>query len=182
MMQVWPARFPTLASAIPYANNPRALANKVYNGRMGNAAGSDDGWTFRGRGAVQTTGREGYRRLAEFTGLDLIGDPDLVNDPQHFLACGVADFILCGCLPFAKADDLVGVTKRLNGGTIGLAARQQWLTQWKGALRDVPVVVANEIAVPVGPDANDAAPRQSAALPSLISKIIAAIVAAFRRT
>jgi putative chitinase len=182
MMQVWPARFPTLASALPYANNPRALANKVYNGRMGNAAGSDDGWTFRGRGAVQTTGREGYRRLAELTGLDLIGNPDLVNDPQHFLACGVADFILCGCLPSAEADDLVGVTKRLNGGTIGLAARQQWLTQWKAALRDEPVVVANEIAVPVAPDAHDPAPRPSAVLPSLISKIIAAIVAAFRRT
>jgi hypothetical protein len=44
MMQVWPQRFPTMAAAAPYAGNPRALANKVYNGRMGNASGSDDGW------------------------------------------------------------------------------------------------------------------------------------------
>src|ERR1700712_4691581 len=50
MMQVWPSRFPTMASAQVYAGNPRALANKVYNGRMGNASGSDDGWNFRGRG------------------------------------------------------------------------------------------------------------------------------------
>ncbi len=182
MMQVWPARFPTPASAQPYADNPRALANKVYNGRMGNVVGSDDGWNFRGRGAVQTTGREGYRRLAALTGLDLIGSPDLVNDPQHFLECGVADFILCGCLPLAKADNLVGVTKRLNGGTVGLAAREQWLAQWKAALRDVPIVVAGEPSAPVPPDANDAGPPQLASWPSIVSKLIAAIVAAFRRT
>ena len=90
MMQVWPSRFPTMASAAPYAGNPRALANKVYNGRMGNAPGSDDGWNFRGRGASQTTGREGYARLAKATGLDLLHHPDLVNDPAHFLQCGVS--------------------------------------------------------------------------------------------
>ena len=81
MMQVWPSRFPTMARRAPYAGNPRALANKVYNGRMGNASGSDDGWNFRGRGASQTTGREGYARLAKATGLDLVNHPDLVNDP-----------------------------------------------------------------------------------------------------
>src|SRR6195952_2154008 len=85
MMQVWPSRFPTMAMASPYAGNPQALANKVYNGRMGNAAGSDDGWAFRGRGACQTTGREGYARLAKATGLDVIDHPDLVNDPARFL-------------------------------------------------------------------------------------------------
>src|SRR4051812_37699041 len=89
MTQVWPRRFPTLAMAAPYAGNPRALANKVYNGRMGNAAGSDGGWKFRGRGASQTTGRQGYARLARATGLDLVKQPDLVNDPRHFLECGV---------------------------------------------------------------------------------------------
>src|SRR3954454_17596550 len=142
MMQVWPKRFPTLAMAAPYAGNPRALANKVYNGRMGNAAGSDDGWKFRGRGAAQTTGREGYARLANATGLDLLNHPDLVNDPQRFLECGVADFILCGCLPFAKADDVLNVTRRLNGGTVGLAQRQAWLAKWKAALGSGPVIFA----------------------------------------
>src|SRR3954465_1568869 len=142
MMQVWPQRFPTMAMAAPYAGNPRALANKVYNGRMGNAAGSDDGWNFRGRGAAQTTGREGDARLAQATGLDLVHFPDLVNDPRRFLECGVADFVLCGCLPFAKADDVVGVTRRLNGGTVGLAQRQAWLAKWKAALGSGPIVFA----------------------------------------
>jgi putative chitinase len=134
MMEVWPSRFPTMASAAPYAGNPRALANKVYNGRMGNRLGTDDGWNFRGRGASQTTGREGYERLAAKTGLDLLNHPELLIDAQHFLECGVADFILCGCLPYAQHDDILNVTKRLNGGTVGLAQRRQWLAQWKRAL------------------------------------------------
>lgn len=172
MMQVWPQRFPTMAAAAPYAGNPRALANKVYNGRMGNASGSDDGWTFRGRGAVQTTGREGYARLAKATGLDLLNHPDLVNDPKHFLECGVADFILCGCLPFAKADDVVNVTRRLNGGTVGLAQRQQWLAKWKAALGTAPVVFAPASASKAAADAPAAAP------PSLLARFIAALIAA----
>ncbi|MEA2890489.1 MAG: putative chitinase [Bradyrhizobium sp.] len=182
MMQVWPSRFPTMASAHPYAGNPRALANKVYNGRMGNAAGSDDGWNFRGRGASQTTGREGYARLAKATGLDLLNHPDLVNDPQRFLECGVADFILCGCLPFAKADDALNVTRRLNGGTVGLAQRQAWLAKWKAALGSGPVVFA---PAPAPVSARKVAPVSlppSAAKPqSLLAQFIAALVAAFRR-
>ena len=182
MMQVWPSRFPSLASAKPYAGNARALANRVYNGRMGNVIGSDDGWNFRGRGPVQTTGREGYQRLAELTGFDVVNDPALVNDPRYFLACGVADFILCGCLPFAMADDVVGVTKRLNGGTIGLAARRQWLAQWKAALGTQAVIVATDTPNPDVPTADHPPSPQSASLTSLLGKFIEAIFAIFRRS
>jgi putative chitinase len=140
MTEVWPSRFHTLDEAAPYAGNPRALANKVYNGRMGNMSGSDDGWNFRGRGASQTTGREGYERLSKATGVNVLSDPNLVLDPRFFLECGVADFIECGCLPFAKADDILNVTRRLNGGTIGLDQREQWLAKWKAAGVSVPAV------------------------------------------
>jgi putative chitinase len=162
------------------ALRPRALANKVYNGRMGNALGSDDGWNFRGRGAAQTTGREGYARLAKATGLDVLNHPDLVNDPNRFLECGVADFILCGCLPFAKADDVLNVTRRLNGGTVGLAQRQIWLAKWKAALGEGLVVLAQvpvvSKAAPVSPLPSPITPPQSS-----FAKFIAALVAAFRR-
>jgi putative chitinase len=198
MMQVWPSRFPTMASAAPYAGNPGALANKVYNGRMGNASGSDDGWNFRGRGAAQTTGREGYARLAKATGFDLVNHPDLVNDPKRFLECGVADFILCGCLPFAKADDVLGVTRRLNGGTVGLALRRVWLAKWKAALGSGPVIFAPAppakspaaILTPgpiaAGVPRHDPTPqvtpaRAPTALGKLIAAIVAAVTAAFRR-
>ncbi len=134
MMQVWPSRFPTLGSAIPYAHNPRLLANKVYNGRMGNDLNSNDGWNYRGRGATQTTGHEGYALLSKPVQLDLLVNPDLITAPGYFLECGVADFILCGCLPWAQADNVTQVTKHLNGGYTGLSDRIHWLRRWKVAL------------------------------------------------
>jgi putative chitinase len=168
MTQVWPSRFPTVASAQPYANNPRALANKVYNGRMGNKTGSDDGWNFRGRGGSQTTGREGYERVAKQTGLDVVNNPDILIDPKFFMVCAVSDFINCGCLPYAKADDLLNVTKRLNGGTIGLSERANWLATWKRALGDDPVDFTLpddpvKTSVPLTP------PAKPAPLPSVAS-------------
>ncbi len=174
MMQVWPSRFPTLATAQPYAGNPRALANKVYNGRMGNRIGSDDGWNFRGRGGAQTTGREGYQRVKKATGLDVIACPDLLIDPAHFLDCAISDFINCGCLPFAEADDVVGVTRRLNGGSIGLAERKVWLAKWKRELAGMaatPVIASPPLA-----------PETPAAKSSAVASLIAVVIAAFRRT
>jgi len=134
LMRTWPTRFDKWR-ANQIAHQPHAIAEAVYNGRMGNKNGSDDGWNFRGRGLSQTTGRDGYTRLGSKTGLDLVNHPELVNDPVHALECGVADFVLCGCLPFAEADDVFNVTRKLNGGTIGLAQRKDWLSRWKQILQ-----------------------------------------------
>jgi putative chitinase len=165
MTQVWPTRFHSTAEAAPFAGNPRALANKVYNGRMGNRSGSDDGYNFRGRGGSQTTGREGYERVKKQTGLDVVANPDILIDPKHFLECAVSDFINCGCLPYAKADDMLNVTRRLNGGTVGLASRQAWLAKWKAALGTGPVVfapagtVATPKSIPLQPVNDTVIPR-----------------------
>jgi len=134
LMNTWPSRFGP-SRAADYAHNPQRIADAVYGGRMGNAPPpSDDGWNFRGRGLSQVTGRDGYAKLAERTGFDILENPDLLCDPAHVLECGVADFVLCGCLPHAQADDVVAVTKAINGGTIGLAERRQWLAMWKKQL------------------------------------------------
>ncbi len=133
LMNTWPARF-NAAKAAAFAHDQRKIADEVYNGRMGNRPGTDDGWNFRGRGGSQVTGHDGYDALGRKVELNLINEPELVNNPQHFLECAVADFIICGCLPFAAQDDVNGVTFHLNGGHIGLAARTAWLTRWKAAL------------------------------------------------
>jgi putative chitinase len=132
LMNTWPQRFDSVKAAT-FANQPERIANEVYNGRMGNALGSDDGWTFRGRGGSQVTGRNAYVSLGSTVGLKLVSQPDLVNAPENFLECAVADFVQCGCLPFAFADDVNGVTYHLNGGYIGLSNRVAWLARWKAA-------------------------------------------------
>lgn len=140
LMRTWPSRF-DFAKAEAFAHQPEKIADEVYDGRMGNRPGTNDGWNFRGRGGSQVTGRDGYQNLAAKVGLDLINNPDLVNQANNFLECAVADFVLCGCLPYAAADDVLGVTYHLNGGYIGLAQREAWLVRWKAAFnREAPVL------------------------------------------
>jgi putative chitinase len=117
---------------------------------MGNTA-PNDGFFYRGRGGSQTTGREGYAKLARLTGLDVLKQPDLVNDPRYFMECAVADFIACGCLPYAQRNDIVGVTRRLNGGYIGLNERKTWFAKWQAALNIVPqpTVILPPTQVPI---------------------------------
>jgi hypothetical protein len=90
--------------------------------------------TSRCTTASQVTGRGNYGALGAKVGLDLVNEPDLVNAPANALECGVADFIICGCLPFAQADNVTGVTMHLNGGFTGLDERTLWLARWKTAL------------------------------------------------
>jgi putative chitinase len=146
--QVWPTHFNS-SNAWIYAHNPQKLANYIYeppiHNDLGNIAKSNDGWNFRGRGATQTTGRAGYTALQAALArsgvvLDLLKNPDRVNDPKYFLECGAADFVICGCLPWAKADNVVQVTKHLNGGYTGLADRTAWLARWKTALVGVAIL------------------------------------------
>lgn len=81
ILQVWPSR----PQAARYAHNPRMLANSVYGTRMGNRAGTDDGYNFRGGGMVQTTGRAAYQHMEEITGLPLSTNPDLIEEPRTAL-------------------------------------------------------------------------------------------------
>jgi putative chitinase len=134
LLAVFPTHF-TPAMAARAAHNPRLVFDIAYGGRMGNARPpSDDGYDFRGRSLSQVTGYDGYKALGEKIGEDLISHPDLVCDPQYALESGVADFVLCGCLPFADQDNVLMVTKHLNGGTNGLAERRRQLAIWKRAL------------------------------------------------
>ena len=92
----------------------------------------------------------------------------------------MADFVLCGCLPFARADDVLNVTRRLNGGAVGLAQRRAWLAKWKAALGTAPMVLAPAPVDARKPAPNLPAPARAAAQ-SIFAKFIVAIAAAFRR-
>jgi len=139
ILRVFHKYFPDLASTQGFVHNERALGNKVYNGRMGNRIGSDDGFTFRGRGCLQITGRESYDKIGRSLSLDLVNNPESVNAPQNVLAIAGTEFVKSGCLPDCDADNVVRVSARINvghanasPGTInGLDERKRQLRIWK---------------------------------------------------
>jgi putative chitinase len=133
MTKVWPSRFPTVASAMPFARNPEALANKVYGGRLGNEQ-PGDGFKYRGRGFIQVTGKDGYRQVSRFAGLDLVAHPDFASNPVHSLRVACAVWRWKELNPICDRGDFVAVTKRINGGTIGLQDRREWLSKVKATV------------------------------------------------
>ena len=126
LMQVWPRRFPTPEAARPYARNPEALANHVYAGRMGNDR-PGDGYRYRGRGYIQITGREAYRAMGRRTGLPLEEQPELAGSPDHALAIACAFWAWKGLNRLCDAGDFTALTRRINGGLVGLQDRFGWL-------------------------------------------------------
>ena len=119
--------FLTEAAAGPYARNPQKIASKVYGGRMGNGPESTgDGFKFRGRGYIQLTGKDNYTRFAKFIGEDTVNNPDLVAT-KYPLASAAFFFdsnkLWAICDQGATSAVVTAVTKRVNGGTIGLADR-----------------------------------------------------------
>jgi putative chitinase len=120
LMQVWPRRFPTLASAVPFAHSPEKLANAVYANRMGNGdAVSGDGWRYRGRGPKQITGRNNYSLMQRLLGLPLLDQPDLLRVPAYGALSAAAYWDHAGCSRLIDAGDYVGVTRAINGALIG---------------------------------------------------------------
>lgn len=145
LVEVWPKRFPTLAAAAPYANNPEALANKTYGGRMGNTE-PGDGWKYRGRSPLMITGHDNYAAAATLTGLPLLAQPDLLLDAAVGFEVAAAYWHRAGCnqlvdedpgethLPTIEAairaneeDDLRAARLKVNAGLIGLDDARAWL-------------------------------------------------------
>ena len=108
------------------AGKPELIANMVYSSRMGNGpAESGEGWEYRGRGLKQLTGKDNYARCGRDLGVDLVGNPDLLLEPK-FAARSAGWFWKANSLAaFADAGDIKGMTKKINGGYIGLEQRQK---------------------------------------------------------
>jgi putative chitinase len=114
-------------TAAQYERKPEMIASRVYASRMGNGDESTkEGYKFRGRGYIQLTGKSNYTNFAKFIGEDTVGNPDLVAN-KYPLASAAFFFDsnkLWSICDLGSTDDVVTkVTKRVNGGTIGLPDR-----------------------------------------------------------
>jgi putative chitinase len=124
--------FPTIEIANTYARKPEKIANRVYAGRMGNGnEASGDGWKFRGRGLIQLTGKENYQKFGQENGIDCVKNPDLLLQPEMALTSACWFWKKRNLNEFADKDDIIMITKRINGGTNGLNDRQQYLDSFK---------------------------------------------------
>jgi len=124
LMKTWPSRFPTLEAAQPYHRNPEKIANKVYAGRMGNGnEESGEGWLYHGRGLIQLTGKDNYTLAGDALNMDFIHSPDYVLVPKYAALTAGWYWNKRQLNKEADAKDFTGMTKKINGGTIGLDDR-----------------------------------------------------------
>lgn len=135
----FPKYFPTDEIAAKYERKPELIASKVYGGRMGNGAEeTKEGFKFRGRGYIQLTGKDNYTKFAKFIGEDTVANPDLVAT-KYPLASAAFFFDSNGlwaiCDKGADQATVTAVTKRVNGGTIGLADRLNHFTEYYNLLK-----------------------------------------------
>jgi putative chitinase len=123
LMRTWPSRFPDFDVAEKYANNPEKIANKVYAGRLGNY-NDGDGWKYHGRGLIQLTGRDNYKSCGEALGQPLLDKPEIVLQPEYAVMSAGWFWNRKQLNALADASDFDTMTKRINGGLIGLDDRK----------------------------------------------------------
>jgi len=122
LLKIFPKYF-NQQTAIQYARNPQGIANIVYANRMGNGNfNSGEGYKFRGRGALQTTGKTNYALLGKYLGVDLLSNPEPVKD-KYALESAKFYFDSNKLWPIASIvneESIRKVRKAVNGGSIGL--------------------------------------------------------------
>jgi putative chitinase len=123
LMKTWPSRFPTLEYAAQYAKNPAKIAGKVYNGRLGNTS-EEEAAKYLGRGLIQLTGKENYVRCGTSINVDLVNNPDYLLDPKYAALSAGWFYNRKGLNELADIGDIETMTKRINGGLIGLDDRK----------------------------------------------------------
>jgi putative chitinase len=138
LKKIFPKYFPgNLAEG--YAKNPEKIASKVYGSRMGNGdETTKEGFKFRGRGYIQLTGKDNYTKFAKFIGEDTVANPDLVAT-KYPLASAAFFFdsnkLWAICDKGADDATVTAVTKRVNGGTIGLPDRIKHFKEYFALLK-----------------------------------------------
>lgn len=123
LMKTWSSRFPTKEIADQYARNPAKIAGKVYNGRLGNTS-EEEAAQYLGRGLIQLTGKENYANCGTGIGADLVENPTLLIEPKYAALSAGWFWHKRGLNGLADASDIETMTKRINGGLIGLDDRK----------------------------------------------------------
>jgi putative chitinase len=143
-------------NAAEYARNPEKIANYVYMDANRSAAGAlgntqpGDGWRFRGRGLKQLTGRNNYSRFAQAYGMTAEQASDWIETKEGALASALWFWTTNKLNPVADTGDVVALTKRINGGDIGLADRQ---SRYSVAMQALTGVIPTRAAAPAAPSA-----------------------------
>jgi putative chitinase len=123
LQKLWPKRFDA-TKAQTCAKNPKLIANTVYSNRMGNRdEASGDGFRFRGRGCIQLTGSANYHHAGKALGVDLIMQPELVATPMYAALTAGWFWDTQKLNQYADSKDYKTMTKKINGGFIGLDDR-----------------------------------------------------------
>ena len=125
LMRVWSIRFPTVEIAQRYAMNPEKIANRAYADRMGNGdEASGDGWKYRGRGLIQLTGKNNYVAYSMACDNEALQKPDIVAEPKYAAESAGWFWSVNRLNLVADTQDIVRMTKIINGGINGLDDRQ----------------------------------------------------------
>ena len=123
LQKLWPRRFDA-AKAQMCARNPKLIANTVYSSRMGNRdEASGDGYRFRGRGCIQLTGHANYFHAGQSCGVDFVMEPELVATPRYAAMTAGWFWDTHKLNQYADIKDYKTMTKKINGGFIGLEDR-----------------------------------------------------------
>ena len=159
LMGIFKKYFPDMATANRYARQPEKIANRVYASRMGNGPeSSGDGWRYRGRGALQLTGKDNYQAFAKYCNRpDVMSNPDIVATELAFES---AMFFFERNKLWAICDQgindkaILALTKKINGGTHGLADRSEKTKKyfmWTAGASPVVAVSAPQLTAPSQP-------------------------------
>jgi putative chitinase len=138
LLATFPSYFKEDGLAEKYEHNATMIASRVYANRMGNGdEHSQDGFTFRGRGYIQLTGKANYQKLAAFLGVAVDTKPDLVASQYALISAAyffTENSLWTLCDQGASNDVITRVTKRINGGTNGLDERAKYFNNYYALL------------------------------------------------
>lgn len=134
LFRVFPRYFNT-ENVDQFTRKPEKIANRVYANRMGNKdEQSGDGWKYRGRGFIQLTGLNNYKALSNFTNIDFINSPDLLLTEPNAIIAALWFWSSNNLNSLADKDDVLTISKKINGGENGIEDRKKKLIKWKKEL------------------------------------------------